>query len=474
MAKMVGREQQIVRIKQLAGANKSSFIVVYGRRRVGKTFLIRNLFEGQFSFYVTGVANIKTSQQLINFHLVLEKYFPQATIPRVGTWLEAFQQLAKLLEKNKKEKKIIFIDELPWFDTAQSGFVPALEHFWNSWASQRNDVLLIACGSAASWMLNKLINNTGGLYNRVTDRIKLNPFTLAETGQFFYEKKSAFDRYQIIQLYMALGGIPYYLEMVETSLSAAQNIDKLCFDEDAPLKTEFTILYNSLFRKAHNHIAIIEALSKSIYGIGRNELLDLAGLPNGGGSTRLLQELEESDFIIRSPAFGKTGKNSLYRLTDFYSLFYLKFIKQAGKKDRHQWITKIDSPDYRAWSGYAFEQICITHIEQIKKALGISGIQSYTSSWQGSTDKQRAQVEMLIDRRDHVINLCEIKFSLHPFTIDKKYSAVLRNKINVFKQTTGTKKAIYLSFITTYGITKNEYAGSLVQNDLTMDILFEK
>lgn len=473
MAKIVGREKQSAQFKQLVSAKRSSFVAVYGRRRVGKTFLIRNIFEGQLSFFVTGVANIKTLQQLINFHLALEKYFPQVTVPRAASWLEAFQQLASLLEKNKKEKKIIFIDELPWFDTAQSGFIPALEHFWNSWAAQRNDVLLITCGSAASWMLNKLINNTGGLHNRVAHRMKLSPFNLAETEQFFHSKGGVFDRYQIIQLYMALGGIPFYLDMVDTSLSAAQNIDRLCFDEDAPLKNEFNILYNSLFKKAHNHIAVIEALARKINGIGRTELLKLAKLPNGGGATRLLQELEESDFIIRSQAFGKTAKDSLYRLADFYSLFYLKFIKQSGKKDLHQWLAKIDSPDYRAWSGYAFEQICMVHIQQVKKALGISGIQTHTSSWAGSAGKQKAQVDMLIDRRDHVINLCEMKFTLHSFTIDKKYSTELRNKINVFKESTGTKKAVYLCFITTYGITHNEYAGSLVQNDLKMDVLFE-
>lgn len=472
VAELLARTDQVNFFEELEKKKKSAFVAIYGRRRVGKTFLVRKHFEGRLSFYVTGVANINTTQQLLNFHLAIKKQYPQSPDTPPATWLQAFQLLIEVLEKTETNPKIVFIDELPWFDTAHSAFIPALEHFWNSWAANRNDIILITCGSAASWMLNKLINNTGGLHNRVTHRIKLEPFTLREVEMFFKNKNAAFDRYQLVQLYMAMGGIPYYLEMIDTGLSAAQNIDKLCFVKNAPLQTEFTILYRSLFKKADNHIAIIEALSKKAKGLSRDELLRSAKMANGGGATRVLKELEECNFIRRYPAFEKKGKNSLYQLSDFYSLFYLRFIKNVKTLDENTWLKKIDSPDYRAWSGYAFEQVCLWHLQQIKIALGISGIHSSASSWVGRTEKSKAQIDLLIDRRDQVINLCEMKFSISPFTIDKAYSDELRKKIGLFREGTGTRKAIYLTMITTYGITQNQYAGSLVQNNLTMDALF--
>jgi hypothetical protein len=353
-----------------------------------------------------------------------------------------------------------------------SGFVAALEHFWNSWASARKDVVLIVCGSAASWMINKLINNKGGLHNRVTHRIKLEPFTLKECEVFFKKRSAVFDRHQLVQLYMVMGGIPFYLEQVDTGLSAAQNINNLCFTPTGLLQNEFNNLYASLFKKADNHIAIIEALASKAKGLGREQLLKIAGIPNGGGATRLLKELEESSFIRRYNSFGKRKKNSLYQLTDFYSLFYLKFIKNTTAVDENIWINSLDTPQYRAWSGYAFEQVCLHHLPAIKKALGISGIQTKSGAWLGNTAEKGAQIDLIIDRRDHVINICEMKFSIEKYTITKKYAAEIRNKIALFKAETDTKKAIYFTMLTSFGLVQNNYATALVQNNLTMDVLF--
>ncbi len=322
METLIGRQDELTRLKKLAENRSSSFVAVYGRRRVGKTFLIRNAF-GSFDFQVTGMANVNTGTQLSNFHLALNRYNTSSAdkIP-AKSWLEAFTQLIALLESKKSEKKIVFLDELPWLDTAGSGFLPALEHFWNSWASARTDILLIVCGSAASWIINKLLNNRGGLHNRVTDRISLQPFTLKECELFFRSRGAVFDRYQIVQLYMVMGGIPFYLSQIDQKLSAAQNIDRLCFTESGILRVEFDNLYHSLFQKAEGHVQIVEALSKKAKGLSREELLKTSKMPNGGGTTRILRELEESHFIRKYRAFGKKEKNSIYQLTDFYSLFY--------------------------------------------------------------------------------------------------------------------------------------------------------
>jgi uncharacterized protein len=475
MAKIIGRQEEITLLKSLLTVDSSTFTAVYGRRRVGKTYLIRNVYDSQFSFQLTGLANVDLSHQLTNFHAALVNYFPDfEDQPIATTWFQAFQQLIKGFETLPKTgKKTVFLDELPWLDTPNSYFISALEHFWNSWASARSDINLVVCGSAASWIINQLINNTGGLYNRVTHPIYLEPFTLAECEAFFKDKVPSYDRYHILQLYMVFGGIPFYLNAIDATKSAAQNINDLCFKSRGRLRNEFDKLYASLFKKADKHIAIIEALAQQSMGMDRQTLLKVAKLPDGGNTSTILRELEESSFIRKYNTFGKNKNNALYQLTDFYSLFYLKFIKNNSLYDEDFWINGLDKPNIRAWSGYAFEQICLLHLPQIKKALGIGSVQTLSSAWIGSNGTEKAQIDLLIDRRDQVINLCEMKFSIKPFTIDKAYSEDLRRKIGVFKDSTKTNKAVWLTFISTYGLIQNTHSQSLVHTSLAMDVLFE-
>jgi uncharacterized protein len=473
MSAIVGRAEEIALLKSLEQSDESSFVAVYGRRRVGKTYLVRNIFEGKFSFYLTGIANVGLMPQLANFYAALVRYFPvyeDKAMP--DNWFQVFQLLIKALEESDDEHKILFFDELPWLDEPNAGFISALEHFWNSWASARRDVILIVCGSAASWMINNLINNKGGLHNRITHRIHLEPFTLNECEAYLRQKGAAYSRYQIVQLYMVMGGIPFYLKAVDTGKSATQNINDLCFSRNGLLRKEFENLYASLFKNVEKYIKVIEALAQKSKGMERLELLKIAQLSDGGSATKILKELEESSFITKYPAFGKNNRYVLYQLTDFYSLFYLKFIKNSSDLDKDYWLNAIDNPEIRAWSGYAFEQVCLYHLQQIKKALGVSGVQTRSSAWIGEANGQKAQIDLVIDRRDQVINLCEMKFSLSTFEIDKRYADDLRSKISIFKSATKTQKAVFLTLITSFGLQQNSHSMDLVQNDLTLDVLF--
>lgn len=466
---LIGRLKEQKTLMEHYCSKSSEFIAIYGRRRVGKTFLVRQVFQDNFAFHLTGMAGVSLARQLGNFHAQISNYsggmFDQAP---AEDWFAAFQQLIKWLESlPANDKKVVFLDELPWLDTRNSGFLSGLEHFWNSWASARRDILLIVCGSAASWMLNNLIHNKGGLHNRLTDRIKLEPFRLEEAEAFLKYRGIAYDRYQIMQVYMAFGGIPYYLERIKPGYSPAQNINALCFERNAIFRDEYANLYASLFNKPERHIAVIEALATKSKGLKRDELIALTGLPGGGSLTKVLQELEESDFIRRYRAFGKKEKEAIYQLVDLYTLFYLRFISKSDPDDENFWINAVESPVYRAWSGYAFEMVCLHHVREIKQALGIAGVQTSIYAWSSN----EAQIDLIIDRKDQVINLFEIKFSIRSFTIDKKYAAELRNKIGHFRDVTGTNKAIFLSFVSTFGLNANEYVG-LVQNDLKMDVLF--
>jgi AAA+ ATPase superfamily predicted ATPase len=469
---IIGRSKEIDFLDEIYQSDKSEFVAVLGRRRVGKTFLIRNAFQQEFSFYLTGYANASLDIQLDNFYTVLKKYFPKLKEKKSINWVGAFQHLIKYLEQNKTKRKLIFIDELPWLDTPNSDFLIALEHFWNTWASARKDIVLIVCGSAASWMVNKLINNKGGLHNRITQKIKLLPFTLQECEQFIAQKKSVLDRYQIAQLYMVLGGIPYYWDQINRRQSAAQNIQRLCFTENGILRTEFENLLHSLFGQYDKHTAIVKTLSIKSKGLTRNEILKATKLKDGGSVTRLLSELEESGFIRKYNPFGKLNRDSLYQLVDFYTLFYFKFISTVNFVDDNYWLTLLDSSTYRAWSGYAFENVCLYHLPQIKRALGISGMHTQSASWRSRKVTNAAQIDLVIDRKDNVISICEMKFANETYEITKAYEANLRNKLAAFRSESKTKKALFLAFITTFGIVNNARAASIVQNNITLKDLF--
>jgi hypothetical protein len=387
--------------------------------------------------------------------------------------MEAFRQLIHILENNKRKgRKVIFIDELPWFDTPRSGFITGLEYFWNSWASNRPDILLIACGSATSWMINNLLKSHGGLHNRVTRRMALAPFNLNECEEFLKYKKIVLDRKSIAGSYLIFGGIPFYLNLFEKGLSLAQNVDKLCFTSNGALKDEFSILYSSLFRHSGNHINVIHMLAKKKTGLTREEIIAGTQL-QGGGLTAVLEELEQCNFIRSCNAYEKKTKGRLYQLIDFYSLFYINFIKNAKQTGNHYWTNLIDNAKHRAWSGYAFEQLCMQHTPQICRKLGISGVITYSASWRSrkTGSSEGAQVDLLIDRNDGIINLCEMKFANTEFVIDKKTDENLRNKKAAFTAETKTRKAVHITMVTTYGVKRNEYWNN-IQSEVTMNDLF--
>jgi len=475
MQDLIGRQKEVKILEEATNSKKSEFVALYGRRRVGKTFLVREFFNYKFDFQLTGLANASTQQQLVNFHVALLRHQNKEIDNIPKNWFQSFQNLISYLETiEKKEKITLFFDELPWFDTKQSDFLMALEHFWNSWATNRKDILLITCGSAASWMINKLINNHGGLHNRVTRRMKIQPFNLYETELMLQAQNSVLDRYQILQIYMVTGGIPFYLENISSQKSAAQNIENLCFTEDGLLVKEFSNLFASLFKNSANHELIIKALSSKNKGLTRKQLLQIIGKTSSGNFSKNLEELEESGFISRYNSFVKKRQEVFYRLSDFYCHFYLKFIQHNTNFSQGVWLNAIDNPRQRAWSGYAFEQICLAHIPQIKDGLSIGGVLTEASSWRSKNAAKDVQIDLLIDRRDQVINLCEAKYSIQPFTITKSYAENLRQKIGTFKAESQTRKAVFLTMITTYGVTKNSHAAALLQNELTMDTLFQK
>jgi len=468
---IIGREVEKLILEELSFSKTSEFVAIYGRRRVGKTYLVRETFSGKFTFEISGLANASTKEQLLNFNLTLKKATgEERKTPQ--NWLEAFSQLIDFIEINNDERKIIFFDEMPWMDTPRSGFITALEHFWNGWASAQKNIVLIVCGSATSWIINNLVNNHGGLHNRLTHKIFLKPFTLTECEQYFKWRKIDFSRYQIAEIYMIMGGIPFYLSKIEKGLSVAQNIDNMFFAENARLQNEFKNLYAALFRNADDYVKIIEALSKKGKGLTRYEISNYSKITGGGGLTKILQNLEYCGFIRKYHFLNKKTRNTLYQLVDSYSLFYFKFVQKNEYNDARFWTNSIDTPLHNSWAGYAFEMLALQHIAEIKKAMSIAGIQSSVSTWRSETTEPAAQIDLVIKRKDGIINVMEIKYCKEKFAITKQYEENLQNKISALKAEIHARNAVHLTMLTTFGLKQNKHS-EIVQKELILDDLFD-
>ena len=479
---LIGRKEEIRILDACMKESNAQLIILYGRRRIGKTYLINEYFDGRFDFKITGSYKEKREIQLYNFAEELSNHTGE-TIPTPKNWPEAFQLLRRYLltlspavpldpSESNDMKCVLFFDELPWLDTKSSGFLNAFEHFWNDFCCSRHNIVCIVCGSATSWMTKNIAENKGGLFNRQTRSIFLQPFTLAQAEDYLHSRNIFWSRYDIAECYMITGGIPYYLSLLNPVRSLSDNIDNLFFRKRSELWNEFQQLYRTLFSNSDQYIRIVEALSTKRIGLTRNEIIAAADLPDNGVLSRMLQDLISSDFVRVCSQFGRKNE-AYYQLRDYYTLFYFRFLKNNHGHDEHFWTHSIGSSSKFAWAGLSYELLCKDHIRQIKQKIGISAVLTEESSWsiKGTEEEPGAQIDLLIDRRDHVIDLCEIKHSENEYTIDKECDLSLRTKREVFRKHTGTKKTIQIILISTFGLTQNKYS-SLISGEVTLNDLF--
>ena len=476
---MIGRKQEVDELRRLYERNRAELVAVYGRRRVGKTFLVDEAFSGKFTFRHAGLspvdveANGLLRAQLDHFYnsLIL---FGMDECKKPDSWLDAFLLLEKHLQKiDDGTRQLVFLDELPWLDTARSGFITAFEGFWNNWGCHRKNLMVVVCGSANSWILDKLINNHGGLYNRVTYEIKLSPFTLKECEELYNDNGIKFSRYDIAQSYMIFGGIPYYLGYMDGRLSLAQNVDKLFFAKGSKLQNEYDRLFDSVFVNPDAVKSIVEFLATKNAGYTRKEIIEKQGASNGGRLSRNLNALIAGDFVIKYVPFGFSKKEEHYKLIDPFCLFYLRFVKDWNQGNDKYWQQNVVSQPVSIWRGFAFENVCFNHIEQIKRALGITGVISSASAWsKRDDDKEGTQIDLLISRKDNVINMCEIKYYGGEFTVNKDYYRKLLRRQEMLMEEVSPKVSIRSTLITTYGLEHNEYSG-IFTNVVLLDDLFE-
>ena len=470
---MIGRTAEIETMNRLFDSPESEFLAVYGRRRVGKTYLIRETFEGKFSFVHTGLPNVSTKKQIAHFYQSLKNQ-GLSQRKRPNNWFAAFDLLKSLVESKPEPRKIIFIDELPWMDAQQTDFLSAIESFWNEWACARKDIFFIVCGSASSWMVKKLFRNKGALHNRVTARIRLMPFSLAECELYARDRGLQLTRKDIADCYMALGGIPYYWRNLTRGVSLPQNFDNMFFSESGPLRKEFGELYSSLFKNATSYVKVVTALAKKKIGMSRREISEATGIKESGRLSDILDTLVESGFLHTYRTFGKKKRDCIYQLIDNFTLFHFRFL-DGTTSDPHFWTSTINSPMQNTWRGLAFERLCLQHIEQMRSALGIAGVHTETYAWRHTGDDihpKGTQIDLLLDRSDNVINICEMKYSRGTYSIDATTSEQLSEKAEIFRAVSNTNKAIHITMVTTNGVTNNMYKNT-IQSEITLDDLFK-
>lgn len=470
---LIGREREIDNLHKAFESEVSEFVAVYGRRRIGKTFLVREAFRYHFTFQHAGLFDGKKSEQLYAFvNSLKDAGFRVPAKPR--SWLEAFEYLKDLIRQSTEKKKVIFIDELSWMDTPKCDLLIALENFWNGWASARRDIVLIICSSVTSWMIKKVIHNKGGLYHRLTVKLDLKPFTLFECEQFAKEAGLGFSRLQLLEAYMIFGGVPFYWTFLKKEYSLAQNVDALFFDRNAELGDEFDHLFASVFRFPEDYLKIISVLARHLHGITRTDLLAETKISGSGHFSEKLKELEACGFIRSYDPYKNKKKECLYQLIDPFTIFHYHFLEKKPR-DIHYWSNQLNTPRLNVWNGLAFERVCLLHPDQIRGALGISGVLTTVCSWTCKADPETgvsgSQIDLLLVRGDRVINLVEAKYSTRPFVITKSVYEDLLKKKNDFYMVTGTVSAVHLTIVTPVGLVQNAYAKE-IQSHVLMDQLF--
>ena len=471
---LIGREAEIKYLESIVSSKEAEFVVVYGRRRVGKTFLVNTYFDDKYAFKLTGLAKKSKREQLANFTASLNRYTNGKKYTKPRTWYEAFDKLRNLLDTvHTNGKRIIFIDELPWMDSRGGNLVSALEHFWNDWAVTQNDIVLIVCGSATSWITKKILKNRGGLHNRVTQKLYIRPFTLAECKQYLNSRGILMEDKEIAECYMIMGGIPFYLKNIRRGTSLSQNVDEMFFMEKGRLDDEFNALYTSLFDKSENYIKVISALSSKNKGLTRDELIKATKMESSGDFTTILQDLVDCDFIRCYHGYGNKSKMGIYQLIDPFSLFYYKFIKKHGGADKPFWQYQIGTRQHDTWAGLAFEQLCLNHHKQIEQALGISGVLTDVYSWTTpQAVEEKAQIDLIIKRADKVVNICEMKFYDGDYSMKKKDYDDIERRVRAFRAANNVRMAIHPVLVTTFGLANNQYS-SIFQNTITLKDLFK-
>jgi len=489
---IIARKKEKKVLADILWSKSAELLAIYGRRRVGKTFLVRNFFESLDNVIYFEMAGQKQESgeyaplkyQLGNFKYQFERTFSkEIQVPQ--SWQEAFNILKKEVDRfdDANVKLILFFDELPWLCSPKSGFFEALDQAWNTSFERQHNVKVIVCGSAASWMLKKIVHAKAGFSRRITHKIQLPPFSLKETKEYLTFKGFDLSLMSIAEIYMIFGGIPYYLNFMNPHKSIYQNIEDECFDISGRLVDEYHLVFDSLFNHSNNHKKIVEFIASRQKGVLLKELTKQFSSLKGGSLSRIIDNLVGSSFIKKTAPLYNEKKGTTYRIIDEYILFYLKWIKSAPQ-------SIIESPNtlyfqsiaqknaYSSWKGFAFERLCLKHEYQIRKALGIHKILTMPSMvyFYDEQGKRSSQIDLLFERADRVITICEMKYSETEYSLKKSdIKSMMHKKKDLRRYLSAKKKGqkdIHICYITSNGVKHNQNFYELQPSVLHLNDLF--
>ncbi len=473
--KLVARSAETDELKRCERSGKSELVCVYGRRRVGKTYLVEQTFSGSFAFRATGVEGGNMRQQLKSFNQRLQEHGdPQRTIPK--NWFEAFSRLDIVLSREDAArspygKKVVFLDEFPWFATARSEFLMAFGEFWNRRGTAGDDIMVVICGSATSWIVGNVLENTGSLYNRVTSQVYLEPFCLGDAERFFVDRGFGWTRSQIAESHMVFGGLPYFLELLDPNESLRANIERLCFAPHALLAHESSKLLEATLKKSPAYDRLLSYLAKHRCGVEKQACFEQTGLAKGTFA-RAVDDLLKCGYIREFKVPTKRGKPLFLQLVDPFLLFHYRFLSKKSGDRVGSWSDCIqDEARYKSWRGCSFEILCVLHEAQIKRALGISGVRTRCYPWTSDQGAGGAQIDLVIERDDGIINICEMRCTDRPFSMDAATEASLLNKVDVFKRETGAKNPVKIVVVSASGIAGVAHT-EYISRTITLDDLF--
>jgi AAA+ ATPase superfamily predicted ATPase len=410
MKQFIGRKVEIAQLTALIDLPRPSIAVIYGRRRVGKSELIRHVTQGKNVLSFEGLEGQPKHKQIKNFLFQLSA---QSNIreKNISDWPDALILLRTLTQDGQW---IIILDEFQWMANYQNELVSVIKMIWEKYLSQNPDLTLILCGSIASFMKSKVLKSSA-LYGRTDYELNLHELNLSEISEFFPGKGSD----EVIDTAMLVGGIPKYLELISEYPSLYDALEPLAFSQDGFFKTEYDRLFASHFGKKPIFMKIIQTLATNPYGLTTGKLAKEMQVASGGTLCHQLDDLESAGFLHSIIPFDKPEGSKLrkYILMDAYVRFYHSIIRGSMKETtppNTQFHAIMSSPRYAAWAGMAFEFLCMRHHKEISRILGFHGI-PYTAGpfFQRKTlDTPGVQIDLLFERSDKILVLCEMKYLL--------------------------------------------------------------
>lgn len=471
---MVGRVQERRCLDRCDGSDKSELVCVYGRRRVGKTFLVEQTLGPFFAFHVVGSKDAATSSQLREFGLELtDRGDPNPNPP--ADWREAFNRLYKVITapdapRSPHGKAVVFIDEFPWFAKQRSDFLSAFSTFWNRRSTTGQKLLVVICGSATSWVIEHVLESAGDMAARVTESIFLKPFALAETKEYFDSRGFGWDERSLIETQMVFGGLPYFFSLMSPHQSLAQSIDRLCLRPRAQLRDETMILLESTMRRSRLYVELFALLAQHRYGVPKAEAMRLLG-HSTNQFIKATAEAVKCGYVHEYKNLSKPQNPKYLMLVDPFILFHYRLIEPAHGDSPRSWADFVaDQERYTAWRGNAFEIVCLQHVRQLKSALGIGGVLTKEYPWASARKAGGAQVDLVIERADRIVNLCEMKFTDAPYELTSAVEQELVRKREVFREETGTRLALKTVLVSAQGTAG--YHDSQIAQIITADDLF--